>query len=272
MQDLDFVAPLFVPGDRPERFAKAAGSLADAVIIDLEDAVSPDRKEIARAALRIDFTDKPVVIRVNAVGTSWHPDDLDAVLQLAPAAVMIPKSVADAAFAASLARIAPVCAVIALVESGQGIADVRHLAGMAGVRRMAFGSLDFCADIGAQHTRDALLMARSEIVLASRLAARLAPLDGVTMTTDAQDAIRDDALYSRSLGFGGKLAIHPRQVPSIMTGFQPTAAELHWANEVLSGGDGVLAIQGAMVDEPVRIAARTILARAQQSRQEEIDR
>ncbi|WOS64636.1 CoA ester lyase [Sinorhizobium fredii GR64] len=256
----NFTVPLFVPGSRPERFEKAAASGADAIIIDLEDAVAPDAKEAARAAVRADFTDLPVLVRINGEGTQWHQDDLAVVSRLPVAAVIIPKAELGGGLAALAAnRAVP---IIALVETARGIAEARQIAALPGVSRLAFGSVDFCADLGCAHTREALLAARSELVLASRLAGLVAPLDGVTTSIDDGEQIEADARYALELGFGGKLAIHPRQIEAIRAGFRPQASEIEWAKKVLASGDGAAAVDGAMVDEPVRIRARAILARS----------
>lgn len=252
------VAPLFVPADRPERFPKAATSGADAVILDLEDAVAPDRKNAARAALSCDFTKKPVLVRVNAVSTPWHDNDIAAVARLPFAAIMLPK----AEVAAEVAKLAATIPVIALVETARGMASVREIALRGGASALALGTVDYVADLGCEHTREALLAARSEVVLASRLGSLGAPLDGVTLDVRDVGAARDDARHARSLGFGGKLAIHPAQVAAIIEGMAPEAAECDWARRVLDSGDGAVALEGMMIDEPVRARARAILKRA----------
>lgn len=256
---LAFTVPLFVPANRPERFAKAADAGADAVILDLEDAVAADAKDAARAALRADFATVPVLVRVNGLGTPWHAADMAALAGRAFAAVMVPKAEVGEAFAA-LCAAAPV-PVIALIETARGLADARRIAQTAHVARLAFGSIDFCADLGCAHGRDALLAARGELVLASRLAGLAPPIDGVTTAIDDREAIVDDARHARDLGFGGKLAIHPRQVAPIRDGFAPDEAEIAWARKVLASGDGAAAVDGTMVDEPVRIRARALLGR-----------
>lgn len=259
----DFTAPLFVPANRPERFEKAADAGVDAVILDLEDAVAADAKDAARAALRSGFASVPVLVRVNGLGTPWHAADLAALAGHDFSGVMVPKAEASEAFT-SLCRASPV-PVIALVESARGLADARRIAGTANVARIAFGSIDFCADLGCAHIREALLAARSELVLASRLAGLVAPVDGVTTSIEDASAIAADARHARDLGFGGKLAIHPRQLAPIRAGFAPDEAEVVWARKVLASGDGAAAVDGAMVDEPVRIRARAILGRLSQS-------
>ena len=253
----DFTAPLFVPADRPERFDKAAASGADAVILDLEDAVAANAKNSARAALRAGFADCPILVRVNAIGTPWHEDDMAALAGPGFSAVIVPKAEFNEAFDALCAR-SPV-PVIALIESARGLADARRIAATDAVVRLAFGSIDYCADLGCAHTRDALLAARSELVLASRLAGIVAPLDGVTAQLDDTRLAEDDARHAASLGFGGKLAIHPRQIAAINAGFAPSDAVIAWADRVLAAGEGAVAVDGAMVDEPVRMRARAIL-------------
>lgn len=251
------VAPLFVPANRPERFTKAALSRADAIILDLEDAVAPSDKDFARSQLRTDFTELPIFVRINAVGTPWYEADLAAVSSLAVAGIVVPK----AELGENLDAIAQTCPpVLALIESAQGMADVRSIAKKPGIVRLVFGSLDYCADLGIAHEREYLVAARSELVLASRCAGIQPPIDGVTTTIDEADTVARDASYARKLGFGGKLAIHPGQVEAILAGFRPSPEETAWAERILSSGDGVARVGSMMVDEPVRARALRILA------------
>ncbi|MDO9638305.1 MAG: CoA ester lyase [Pseudotabrizicola sp.] len=250
--------PLFVPANRPERFAKAALSGADAVILDLEDAIAAKDKDSARGALRCDFTSLPVIVRVNAIGTTWHMHDLAAVAGLPLAAVMLPKA-EDPAACAAVARLTGK-PVIALVETALGLAQARAIAAAPGVVRLAFGSIDFCADLGCAHTHDILLPVRLELVLASRLARIDAPIDGVTVVLDDPAISQADAGHARTLGMTGKLCIHPRQIAAIRAALGPSPAETDWAHRVLASGDGAVTLDGEMVDEPVRVRARAILA------------
>ncbi|MCC7319679.1 MAG: CoA ester lyase [Rubellimicrobium sp.] len=256
-------APLFVPANRPERFARAAASGADAVILDLEDAVPPPDKDRARGALGTGFTDLPVLVRLNAAGTPWHGADVAAAAGLALAAVILPKA-EDPALCARLAD-ATGKPVIALIESARGIANARAIAAAGGVVRLAFGSVDFCADLGCRHLREVLLPVRLELVLASRLAGIAAPLDGVTVRLDDPLAAGDDADHARALGMTGKLCIHPAQVDPVLRAFAPTPAEVDRARRILAAGEGAVRVDGEMVDEPVRIRARAILAQAGQA-------
>jgi citrate lyase subunit beta/citryl-CoA lyase len=258
----DIRAPLFVPADRPERFAKAAASGADAVILDLEDAVATAAKDAARAALACDFTDLPVLVRINGAGTAWHEADVAAVAALPVAGVILPKA-EEAAAAARLGQAAG-CAVIGLIESARGLANARAIAAAEGVERLAFGSIDYCADLGSAHLREVLLPARSELVLASRLAGIAAPIDGVTVQLDDPRPVEEDAAHARALGMTGKLCIHPKQIAAVRRAFAPTEAEIGWARRALASGEGAVSVDGAMVDEPVRIRARAILCEAGQ--------
>lgn len=262
MQRLDFVVPLFVPANRPERFAKAAASGADAIILDLEDAVPAHAKDDARSALHSDFADHPILVRVNGIGTVWHAHDVAAASALpAAAAIMLPKAEMGAGLKGFCADVGRRLPIVALIETARGLADAREIAAFPGIERLAFGSVDFCADLGCANGRESLLAARCEVVLASRLAGQVPPLDGVTTSVDDADLATDDARHARDLGFGGKLAIHPRQVGPIRAGLRPDESELAWARRVLAGGEGAIAVDGAMVDEPVRARARAVLAR-----------
>jgi citrate lyase subunit beta / citryl-CoA lyase len=254
-------SPLFAPASRPDRFEKAALSGADAVILDLEDAVAPEAKERARDMLRVDFTNLPVLVRINAADTSYHSGDLAAVARIRPIAILLPKAESSASVS-GLVECLPEIPIVAIIESALGLANARQIAAIPGVARLAFGSLDFCADIGSAHTRDGLLSARSELVLASRLAGIAPPMDGVTTQIDDPEIARSDALHARELGMTGKLCIHPRQISPVLAAFAPGEEEIAGARRVLASGDGATAVDGAMVDEPVRVRARAILAAA----------
>ena len=266
---LDPIAlPLFVPADRPERYVKAFQAGADAVIIDLEDAVAPAGKAAARQALldarsAVAAAGCPVLLRLNARGTPFHEADIGLARALPSlAGVMLAK----AECAHDVEAVADVTGrpVLALIESARGLAAARAIA-EAGAR-LAFGSIDFAADLGCAHTREALLLARSELVLASRLGGRAAPLDGVTTGVGDEAAVADDARYAASLGMAGKLLIHPAQIAPARAGLRPTADEIAWADRVLAAtGDGAAALDGAMVDAPVRLRAAQIRRRASPS-------
>lgn len=253
-----FLAPLFVPANRPERYHKAANSGADGVIIDLEDAVAPGDKDSARATLLAASIPVNSIVRINAAGTRWHDDDVQAVKKLA-VGVMLPKA-ENAEQLKSLRAALGDTPIIALIESAHGLASVREIAKHAD--RLAFGYIDFSADVGCSMERDALVLARAEIVLASRLAQILPALEGVTPSFDDTALVEDDARYAALMGFGGKLCIHPKQIAPTLAGFRPSDTDIEWAQKIANSGDGAVALDGIMVDAPVRLRAQRILAAA----------
>jgi citrate lyase subunit beta/citryl-CoA lyase len=258
---------LFVPADRPERYAKALASGADAVIVDLEDAVAPAAKDGARAALAawLDGGGNGVAVRINDAASVLFASDLALVARPGVAAVVVPK----AERVDDLARVraaAPAAALLPLVETAAGIANARALARAEGVERLLFGSIDLQLDLGIDGDGDELLAFRSELVLASRLAGIAAPVDGVCAALDDAAALEVETRRARKLGFAGKLCIHPRQVAVVHAAFAPSADEIAWAKRVVSAVDasagGAIAVDGAMVDRPVLLRAQAVLARA----------
>jgi citrate lyase subunit beta/citryl-CoA lyase len=258
---------LFVPASRPDRYANAAASGASAIIIDLEDSVAPGAKAMARGQLQHGITairaaDVGVFIRINAVGTRWHDDDLGTVAALPVHGVMLPKCQRVEDVDDVRRQLGGTRQVIALIETPLGVVHARAIAATA--ERLAFGSLDYSISIGADHSRQALMTARAELVLAAALAGKAGPLDGVTVNTSDSEQVLDDARYGASLGMGGKLLIHPRQVAPAKRGFLPTAADLERARRILSAsGSGVAAVDGMMVDAPVLAWAKRVVTMAQ---------
>jgi citrate lyase subunit beta/citryl-CoA lyase len=256
---------LFVPGDRPERFDKAAASGAHEIILDLEDAVAPAAKAGARDAVaRWLDGGRQAQVRVNGWQTPWFDDDLALLRTLPSATPMLPK--ADAESLAAAAAALPQRHVVALLETARGWRDLRAVAALPGVARIAFGSIDFEAETGIADDGDALTAVRTQIVLESRAAGLAAPIDGVSLAFDDEDALRGQALRARRFGFGGKLCIHPRQVAPVNDAWRPSAEELAWAGRVLAAfqasGGGVTTVDGKMVDKPVVERARQILSEA----------
>jgi citrate lyase subunit beta/citryl-CoA lyase len=255
---------LFVPGNRPDRYAKACATHADAVIVDLEDAVAPTEKRAAREALAAWLSpERPVVVRVNAADSEWFDDDLHACASDAVSAVVLPK----AERAEDIARIAAVCGarpVLPLVETARGMWDVSSVAKAPNVRSLLFGSLDYQSDLGSSD--DDLLYARSRLVLASRAAGIDAPIDGITQSIDDAELLRRDCQRARQLGFAGKLCIHPKQVDIVNRCFSPSADDVAWAQRVVdafarSSGNAAL-LDGKMIDRPVLVRAQAMLADA----------
>jgi len=258
---------LFVPGDRPERFAKACASGAHAVILDLEDAVAPEHKSNARAAVAAWLQPQhAVLIRVNAADTEWFQADCALAAHAGVAGIVLPK--AERVRDIETLRAAGAASVLPLIETAAGYEQARTLAGAPGVQRLVFGSIDFQLDMGITGEDEALLAFRSGLVLASRLAGALAPVDGVSTTIDDAQQLTADAMRSRQLGFGGKLCIHPRQVPLVNAAFSPSEEDVRWANRVLeaaaASAGAAVAVDGKMVDRPVLLRARAILDEAGQ--------
>jgi citrate lyase subunit beta / citryl-CoA lyase len=264
---------LFVPGDRPERLAKALASGAHAVVVDLEDAVAPSDKAAARAALLAAWPALSVqerarlVIRTNAVVTAAWADDAALLRELSThglAGVMVAKSESVAALDA-VARDAGGAALLPLVESTEGVHEAGRIARAAGVIRLVFGHLDFQLDLGLYASRDEteLDSIRLALVMASRRAGLAAPVDGVTVDLDDPARLAADAARSRRLGFGAKLCIHPRQVAAVNEALGPSDAERQWAQRVLDAsrdrGTGAFRLDGRMIDEPVLAQARRVL-------------
>lgn len=258
---------LFVPGDRPKRFEKAHAADPGLVVIDLEDAVAPDRKPAARvAAAEWIAAGHPCAVRINARGTAWYEDDLEMVRGL-DVAVMVPKA-EDAEALAGVAAVLPAgSAVIGLVETAAGVTNASRIATARGVRRLAFGTFDLAAELGISPDDTlALLTCRSALVLASAVGQLAPPVDGVTADITDPDRLRTDVAHARRLGFGGKLCIHPRQVATVAEALRPSDADIRWARSVVeaSASGAVVLVEGRMVDKPVIERARRILETAEE--------
>ncbi|SEO06250.1 HpcH/HpaI aldolase/citrate lyase family protein [Palleronia pelagia] len=258
---------LFVPGDRPERFAKALASGADCVILDLEDAVRPDAKQSARdAILRAELDWDRVAIRINDAASPCFSDDLAWLAWTRAGAIVVPKTEnPDTLDRVRLAVGRPV-ELIPQIETARGLDRTKALLSVPGATRAAFGHLDFALDLGIATDWDALAYFRSRLVMQSRLAGALPPIDSVTVDLKDTDLLEREATDARRFGLGGKLLIHPAQVGPVARAFAPTSDEVEWARRVIAaieaGGSGALSLDGKMIDKPVEDAARRILARA----------
>ncbi|MDO8770373.1 MAG: CoA ester lyase [Burkholderiaceae bacterium] len=259
---------LFVPGNRPERFAKALASGADRIILDLEDAVAPNDKAGARAAIA-EWIRSPaaprerVLIRINDATSAWHADDLVLAHAVQVACVMLPKCEGAAQVAALRLRLAPETSVLALIESARGMVALQEIATAPGVLRLAFGALDYMVDLDLPAGSPALDFAAAQIAIASRAASLASPVAGVTPELDAV-RVSADMAQARALGFGAKMCIHPAQVPAVRAALAPSAEEIAWAQRVLQAwsacAGGALQLDGKMVDRPVVLKAERILA------------
>lgn len=266
---------LFVPANRAERYAKALDSGADAVIVDLEDAVAVTHKETARETLARWLrehggpgTQARLWVRINATDTVWHVQDLLTFSALSIAGIVLPKAEDAALVAAVAGALRPGSGLIALIESAAGLAAMRQIAAAPGVQRLAFGSIDAQLDLGMQcgPEEEELLSLRVQMVLASRLAGIAAPIDGVTPGFDDAALLARMVQRARRLGFGAKLCIHPRQVDVVRRGFLPSEQELDWAVQVMAAvrasDGGAISLKGRMIDRPLILQAEKFLRQA----------
>jgi citrate lyase beta subunit len=281
---------LFVPGDRAgELLAKARRSGADGTIVDLEDAVAPDHKDAARAGLAdlpaAESTGPLAFVRINPVGSPWFAADVAAVAHDTQAGIVLPKcSGPDDVRAVATAWLAETdrpLRLLAIVETAAGILAAAEIAAAdPALIGLVLGAEDLAAEVGLGRSRTGreILYARSHVVLAAAAAGRWA-IDTPCLEIERGAVVRRDARIAASLGFAGKLVIHPSQVGPVHDGFRPTAAEIERATRTLAAADqmtgagrGVAAVDGRMVDRPVVEAARRVLARADRDspRQEEI--
>jgi citrate lyase subunit beta/citryl-CoA lyase len=269
------VTALFVPGDRPERFAKAAASGADVVIIDLEDAVHPGAKDAARQNARNALRNENLsaLVRINAIGSPAHEQDVAAFLDPDDDArgllgVLLPKAEDPESVTVLGEQLAPRgLALVPIIESAAGLLAAPSLAAATGVTRLAFGALDYALDISAGAEERFLDHARSAIVVASRAHRIAAPLDSPSAEFRDVATVRASADLAHGFGFGGKLCVHPAQIGPVAEAFRPAAEEVAFALAVreavdAAGSAWAVQVNGAMVDRPVIERADRVLALA----------
>jgi citrate lyase subunit beta/citryl-CoA lyase len=263
---------LFVPGTRPERFTKALATGADAVVLDLEDAVAADDKAMARDAIATWFATAStadrarIVVRINDAHSGEFSADLKLLRDTHLTNVMLPK--AESAAQVQAVRAAVLQArVLALIESACGVAHVQQVASADGVSRLVLGTLDYALDLALDIAEDSepLIHAASALAIASRVAGLASPVAGVTPQLDDEQRLLADLAWSRRHGFGAKLCIHPRQVAPIHAALAPSAPALEWARRVLvaeAASPGAAQLDGRMIDRPVVLQAQRTLQRA----------
>ena len=258
-------ALLFCPADRPERYAKAA-ERADAVILDLEDAVAPGDRRAAREALLGHPLDPArTIVRVNHAGTDDHELDLEAIDSTDYRYLMLAKT----AGARDLDRLEDY-EVIALCETAAGVVNAASIAALRNVVGLMWGAEDLVASLGGSSSRrpdgsyrDVARHARSTVLLAAGAHGKAA-IDAVHLDISDLDGLSAEATDAAAVGFTATACIHPDQVATIRAAYQPTAAELAWARSVLAAAEherGVFVFDGRMVDEPVLAHARAVVAR-----------
>lgn len=269
---------LFAPAVRPDFIAKLPERGADAVVVDCEDATPAGAKDLARQHVREHvpaLAEKcKVTVRVNAVASEWFADDINGGVVPEVAAIVVPKidsvdalnTVSAALEANGLGHIG----VIVGIETALGVADARLLLAHERVIAAYFGAEDFIADMGGIRTasNEEVLYARSAVALAARLGG-VPLLDQVVTDFRDDDRFIAECAQARAIGYSGKLCIHPGQVALANAAFIPSADEVDRARRLLevyenATSEGLAAIdfEGQMVDEPLAVQARRIIATA----------
>lgn len=259
---------LFVPATRPERVAKARASGADAIIVDLEDAVGSADKDWARSQLQRALSAPPpgeatIWVRINATGTPWFEDDLAACAALPTVTGLM---LAKAESADDLRRVADAGKPVwPLLESARGFLNLAEIAAAPAVQRLTFGALDSALDLdlqGGDGARTLLDALRVQLILHSRAHRLAPPLESVVPEFRDLTQVRITAERARQMGFGGMLCIHPTQLDSIHMAFGVGEEQRQWAHRVLDGArehGTPFQLDGEMVDEPVIERARRLL-------------
>ena len=284
---------LFTPGHRPDLIAKASRSAADAVIVDLEDAVATSAKDQARFNLAsLPQSVIPFFVRVNGIKTGLLWEDIAAAVHPGVAGVILPKAedrnamlkLCGALSALETAADQPEgsIALIPMIETAAGVLNAFEiLHGCPRVEAVMFGSGeqgDLVADLGVQWepTGTGLNYSRSRVLLAARAAGLPHPIDGVFMNYRDHEALRIESKLARRMGYVGKLAIHPAQVGVINDVFTPTPEEvahnraiLELFERALAEGTASVGADGRMVDYAVARTARSVLARAEAAQRAE---
>lgn len=270
---------LFVPGTRPDRFGKALAAGADAVCIDLEDAVPPRRKVVAREAAarflaehageRLGNATVPprLIIRINDPDTDLGRADAQALGGTRqPDAFMIPKVKTPAGLRRAVRLLGDGAPLFALIETAPGLENAADIGRASpAVAGLVFGGFDLAIELRAEPGWEALLYARSRVVHAAALSG-LDAIDMPSLDFREMSGLREEAGRVRRMGFAGKMAIHPAQLPVIHEVFTPSEREVERARRILDAdreaGGGAVALEGRMVDRPVAEVARRVLARA----------
>ena len=262
---------LFAPGSDERKLTKALVSAADAVVCDLEDAVAPADKEtareiVARVLSEVSEAGPARLVRINAAGTPWFADDVALTATLALDGLILPKASPEAV--AALGPGGP--PVLAIVETALGLRQAFEIASQPRVGALILGAVDLGAEVGLETRPDGqeILYARSKVAIDSTAAGLRGPFDAVHLDFQDEAGLEQQSLLARALGFRGKASIHPAQIETINRVFAPSDREIEWARKIVDAFDGqsegVLALNGTMVDRPVVERARRVLREAGQ--------
>lgn len=277
---------LFAPGNHPRKVAKVFDAGADAVILDLEDAVAISEKVATRAtvveALQAPRTCRGYV-RINALDTEYTFGDVEAVVAKGVDGIVLPKveRAADLQMVdwmmTSLERQRGLTAggidLMPIIETGKGVANVREICAAGGrLKRVSFGAGDYTRDMGLEWTFEEgeLAHARAEIALASRINELEPPIDTVFIHIREHEAHTATAVRARQFGYQGKFCIHPDQVPQANAAFTPTDEEVAWSRKVIAAfeeaeaaGSASIQVEGYFVDYPIVVKAERVVALAE---------
>ena len=277
---------LFVPGTRLDRVDKALATAADAVIIDLEDAVPLAQKAAAREAvsrLLADLDSRKIIVRVNGTHTTYFEQDIQQIVCRRLAAILVPKVESDEDVslineallqAEKIKGLKPgLLPMIALIETARAVDNISQIVGAdtqpARLYTVAFGAADYTLDLGIEITEEGneLQYARSRLPIACRAAGLEPPLDTPFMLDlKAGPGLQADAIRAKQLGFQGKLCIHPNQIEVVNRVFSPQPEEVRQALKIIeafekaeAAGQGAIQVDGKFVDHPVVVRARRVL-------------
>ncbi|MGB3712526.1 MAG: CoA ester lyase [Erythrobacter sp.] len=268
---------LFVPGSRPDRFDKAKDAGADLTIIDLEDAVADGDKETAREAAlnRIGDTTDGWAIRINAPVTKAGIRDLAALIEAdtLPSTILVPMVEARAHIEIVAGVLGEDCPdLVALVETPRGLRHAVEIANHPRIVAMMFGGADFAGELGIELAWEPLFAARAQFVLACAETGKAA-IDVPFVSLDDEAGLKEECERARAIGFGGKAAIHPRQLPAIRNTFMPSDGEVAEAREALAAyedaGRKAIRHKGRMLEAPFIRKYRAVVERAERTDQEQ---
>ena len=278
---------LFLPGNNPNMLINAGYLGADAVIFDLEDAVSPAEKDAARILVRntihyMDFENQEIIVRINSIDTDFCKADIDAILPEKPDMFLLPKTntpndilTADEYITETEKKLGlPVgsTGIMALIETALGVENAYAIASCSKrVKAILLGAEDLTADIQCVRTKQGkeIEYSRSRVVIAAR-AAGIEVYDTPFTDVNDDEGIVTDTAFAKSLGFSGKASISPRHIEVINKTFSPTEAEIDYAYEVIDAinlakqqGKGAIALRGKMIDAPIVARAERTIAMAE---------
>ena len=270
-EKLGYRCILIVPGDQAGLFQPALACGADAVCFDLEASVAPGQRPAARAAVAEFLSDRPetsvdLLVRMNPPDSDGWKEDVAAIAKARPDHLMIPQVRSEEVLKWVADMFGGDLGLLPMIETAEGLDKVTWIgAATPAVRGLLFGGYDLALELGCLPSWDALHYARSRLVHAAALNG-ITAFDMPSRTIDDPDALRSESRWAAGMGFVGKMAVHPAQVPIILEVFSPSHDELAWAQQVMglasAGEVGTMVVDGLVIDRPIIEAARRILARA----------